>query len=75
MLAARTGSGLSAAAGLNAFIPFVVIGVLLIRAVVQFRLYRLRRRRRLLRRRATTAQAGGAVSPLIPSRHGYDSST
>ena len=41
------------------FIPILVIGVLLILAVVLFRLYRLRQR--WLRRRATTAEAAGAA--------------
>jgi len=57
VLAALTGSGLSAAAGLNAFIPILVIGVLLILAVVLFRLYRFRRR---WLRPGATAQAGAA---------------
>jgi len=55
--AALTGSELSAATALNAFIPILVIGVLLILAVVQFRLYRFRRRQRWLRRREVKAEA------------------
>lgn len=65
MLAALTGSGLSAAAGLNAFIPFVLVAMLLILAVVLFRLYRLRRH--WLRHREDKNAGGTATAGSVPA--------